>query len=161
LYLSKDSTITTTSSSSSSIKSKISLPLGTKRELASSFFQLKLGHGYNKSYLYRIGLVTNDKCKCGALETPIHLILYCKEYKEERKSLIEGLKELTSRKVKTLPILLNTKKGIESILVFLKETKISTRTWHIGRIEDIEDLEDSDIEDLGVDLNLSYSPSTL
>jgi hypothetical protein len=35
--------------------SKIPLPPGTKRRLASTFYQLKLGHGYLKSYLHRLG----------------------------------------------------------------------------------------------------------
>src|SRR2546421_12167461 len=34
------------------LSSKIQLPPGTKRELASSLYQLKLGHGYFRSYLY-------------------------------------------------------------------------------------------------------------
>jgi len=36
------------------ISSKISLPIGTRREQASSFFQLKLGHGYLKSNFHRM-----------------------------------------------------------------------------------------------------------
>jgi ribonuclease HI len=30
---------------------KLIIPMGTKRELASAFYQLKIGHGYNKAYL--------------------------------------------------------------------------------------------------------------
>ena len=33
-------------------QSRIPIPSGTRRELASSLFQLKLGHGYLKSYLH-------------------------------------------------------------------------------------------------------------
>jgi hypothetical protein len=44
------------------ISKKINLPLKTKRELASSFFQLKLGHGYLKAYLHRLNIISTDKC---------------------------------------------------------------------------------------------------
>ncbi|RAL60832.1 hypothetical protein DID88_010157 [Monilinia fructigena] len=46
------------------IGSKIKLPSGTNRNTASAFFQLKLGHGYIKSYLHRFKL-SNNKCICG------------------------------------------------------------------------------------------------
>ena len=34
------------------LRTKIQLPLGTNQELASAFFQLKLGHSYIRAYLY-------------------------------------------------------------------------------------------------------------
>ena len=47
------------------IRHKIQLPLGTTRELASALFQLKIGHGYFKAYLYRLGRSTSNRCRCG------------------------------------------------------------------------------------------------
>lgn len=41
---------------------RMALSMDTKRELASSFYQLKLGHGYIKSYLYRFHHLETDKC---------------------------------------------------------------------------------------------------
>jgi ribonuclease HI len=120
------------------ISKKISLPLGIKRELASSFFQLKLGHGYIKSYLYRLKLIANNKCKCGRIETTRHLLLECPLYKEQRRALSRRVKEEVAVRVLTLPLLLHTKIGIQNTLVFLKETSIGTRRWHSQRGEEDE-----------------------
>jgi hypothetical protein len=49
------------------INSKIQLPCGTPRKLASALYQLKLGHGYIKPYLYKVGHTTSNKCECGAI----------------------------------------------------------------------------------------------
>jgi hypothetical protein len=65
------------------ISRKINLPSGTFKPLASAFFQLKLGHGYLKSYLHRLNIVSNNKCKCGKTENAKHLLLYCILYREE------------------------------------------------------------------------------
>src|ERR1700710_1175653 len=124
-----------------SIYNKISLPKGTIRALASSFFQLKIGHGYLKSYLYRLNLVSNNKCKCGLKETTLHLLLYCKNYTLERKALFVRIREKLELRNINLPILFQTKIGISEILVFLKETSICTRNWHLER----EVVEEEDI----------------
>lgn len=65
------------------LHSKIQLPRGTKRELVSAFFQLKIGHGYLKSYLHRFNHSTDDKCQ---RETPEHLLLSCTELKLARRN---------------------------------------------------------------------------
>ncbi|RDL42413.1 uncharacterized protein BP5553_02392 [Venustampulla echinocandica] len=41
------------------------IPPNTKRETASAFYQLKLGHGYLKSYLFRLDRSNSDLCRCG------------------------------------------------------------------------------------------------
>ena len=69
------------------IKSKISVPPDTKRELASAFYQLKFGHGYIKSYLYRLGHIGTNRCICGLIKTPEHLLLNCKEIKKVKKKV--------------------------------------------------------------------------
>jgi hypothetical protein len=56
---------------------KLSVPIRTRQETA-TFYQLKLGHGYNKAYLFRIGKADSPRCSCGALQTPDHLLLSCK-----------------------------------------------------------------------------------
>ena len=108
--------------------SKIQIPPGTKRELASSLYQLKLGHGYFKSYLYQQSRSESDLCSCGKRETPEHLLLSCSELHTARKQLMVDLKCRLS-----LPLLLHTKIGIEKTLGFLKATGIATRKWHLGR----------------------------
>ena len=114
---------------------KIQLPPGTRRELASAFYQLKLGHGYFKSYLYCLGHTTSDRCKCGQKETPEHLLLSCTEHKVAR----EKLKSEMHKNRLSLPMLLHTKLGIKKTLEFLRETRIATRRWHLERGEEKEE----------------------
>ena len=110
------------------ISSRLKVPRGTKRELASSFYQLKLGHGYFKAYLKRIGRTNNDSCLCGKKETPEHLLLDCIEFKGAR----QRLKSQMPAKLQ-LPLLLNTIIGIRATLEFLKETRIATYRWRLER----------------------------
>ena len=111
------------------LQSRIQLPQGTKRELASALYQLKIGHGYLKSYLYRFNHSANDKCKCGQKETPEHLLLSCIELKEARNKLKKEMKGIRL----SLSTLLHTRLGIEKTLGFLRETRIATRRWHLER----------------------------
>jgi hypothetical protein len=115
-------------------RKKLLLPKGTKRELASTFYQLKTGHGYNKSYLYRIGKTDSNLCSCGIKQTPEHLLLRCIWYNNSRAKLKRNL----GNKTLNLPLLLHTKKGIKETLEFLKETKIATRQWYLGQVEEEE-----------------------
>ncbi|RAL63918.1 hypothetical protein DID88_003106 [Monilinia fructigena] len=110
------------------IGSKIKLPSGTNRNTASAFFQLKLGHGYIKSYLHRFKLA-NNKCICGNIEAPQHLLINCPIYKAERKEIF---KEIPLPKI-TIQFLLHTKTGIELAIQFINITKIATRAWHLTR----------------------------
>ena len=89
-------------------------------------------------YLYKLGLVLNNKCKCGSIETIEHLLLNYKEYKLERRKLFLKVTEKLNIKTITLFILLYTKIGIKETLVFLKETSICTRNWHQKRLENRE-----------------------
>jgi ribonuclease HI len=109
------------------VQNKILIPRNTKRVLASSFYQLKLGHGYLKSYLYRLGIIEDNKCRCGLVETAKHLIRDCSLYRAERKALYKKIKNKLGVKEVTLPILLHTRFGIEHLLVFLKETNICSK----------------------------------
>jgi ribonuclease HI len=117
------------------INSKIQLPPGTKRQVASAFYQLKLGHGFLKSYLNRIGRSDNDRCRCGKKETAEHLLLSCKDLAAARSRLRDRL-QITRLNLK---LLLHTKTGIEKTLGFLKETGIATRSWHLQRKEQEEE----------------------
>ena len=114
------------------IRKKLVIPTGTKRETASTFFQLKTGHGYNKAFLHRIGKSDSPLCSCGAKQTPEHLLLSCKWIREDRKILSKDL----DTKHMTLPLLLHTSKGIKATLAFINRTKIGTRKWHLGQTEE-------------------------
>ncbi len=71
--------------------------------------------------------MTNDKCQYGQKETVDHLLLGCKKLKAARKQLSDKL----GTRVLTLPLLLHTKIGIEQLLVFLADTNICIRKWHL------------------------------
>jgi ribonuclease HI len=121
------------------VATKLLIPRGTIRLHSSSFFQLKLGHGYIKSYLYRIGLIPNRICICGSIETTSHLLLNCRDYKEQRAILAKGiLDELGTRQL-NLSLIMHTEIGIRHLLVFLKETNICTRNWYQIRQQSLED----------------------
>ena len=59
---------------------RLKLPQGVKRELASALYQLKLGHSYIRSYLYRLGHTTTEPCSCRKRQSPKHLLLVCPRY---------------------------------------------------------------------------------
>jgi ribonuclease HI len=124
--------------------SKLLVPQGTKRHLASTLYQLKFGHGYFRSYLSRLGHSTNNRCYCGAKESPEHLLLSCPELSEARIELKRDLPAQIS-----LQLLLHTSIGIEKTLAFLARTKIATRAWNLerGRISEEDDGDDDDGDD--------------
>lgn len=121
------------------IQSKLRTPAGTPRKIASAFYQLKLGHGYLKSYLQRVKHSTNDRCRCGQSETTEHLILSCPETTSARRHLTDKFKGEIS-----LQLLLHTKVGTEAMLEFLQETQIATREWHLGRNEELAEEEEEE-----------------
>ena len=96
------------------IQSKLRTPAGTPRKIASAFYQLKIGHGYLKSYLQSVKRSTNDRCRCGQSETTEHLILSCLETTNARRHLINKLQKELS-----LQLVLHTKVGTKAMLEFL------------------------------------------
>jgi ribonuclease HI len=120
---------------------KLNLPQGVARQTASSFYQLKIGHGYLKHYLYRIQKTTNDHCRCryGQPETAKHLLTECRDTKLRLERSV--LEESLGTKNLTLPLLLHTTVGIQHTLKFLTNTGICTRKWHMERNEQIEEEE--------------------
>jgi len=130
------------------IDSKLRVPQGTKRLLASTFYQLKLGHGYIKAYLKRFRKATDDRCSCGAKETTHHILFDCPLYADDRKGLYQDLK--INRP--TRPYFLDTRIGIEKTLSFLQKTGVATRRWHLERLErELGDDDDEGGDDEGRD----------
>ena len=107
---------------------RLSIPPTTDRLTASTFYQLKLNHGYLKDYLHRIGKRDSPLCSCGQKQTTEHLLLGCKWLKEDRKWLEKELKGVRL----SLRLLLHTKKGIEATLAFISRTKVGTRQFYLG-----------------------------
>ena len=56
------------------IDSKLRVPQGTKRLLASTFYQLKLGHGYIKAYLKRFRKAIDNRYSYRAKETTYYIL---------------------------------------------------------------------------------------
>ena len=97
---------------------------------------MKLGHGYFRSYLHRLPDYDTKKChiNCDKDQTPEHLLTVCQYNKKEQKELINQLKK--NNLPYTAKVLFTTKEGIRTTLLFLKKTKVATRKWLLGEIED-------------------------
>jgi hypothetical protein len=115
-------------------RKKLIIPMGTKREIASAFYQLKIGHGYNKGYLHCIDNVDSSNCSCGAKQTPEHLLLSCRWYNSNRQSLRQAL----DNSPLTLTLLLYTRRGIEATSAFISCTRVGTRKWYLGLDQDLD-----------------------
>ncbi|KAH9207136.1 hypothetical protein DL95DRAFT_396311, partial [Leptodontidium sp. 2 PMI_412] len=81
---------------------------------------LKIGHGYIKSYLHKLGYTSNDRCRYGAKETAKHLLLSCLETGLARKYVRDTLQLKTPLSQR---ILMYITKGIAATVEFLKTTK--------------------------------------
>ena len=121
--------------------------MGILRPIASAFFQLKLGHGYLKSYLYRLKIVSNNKYKYSKTKNTKHLLLYYILYREECFRLFSLFKGSLEASAFNLRLLLYTEIGILNILVFLKETSIYIRKWYIKRSVEMEEVKKVEIRE--------------
>ena len=106
---------------------------------------MKLGHGYIRSYLHRLGHTDSDLCRCGKRETATHLLLSCKEA-GIAKARAELRDEMKGARL-SLPLLIYTKIGIEKTLNFLKNTGLCTRKWHLERSVELEQEEEEEEEE--------------
>jgi ribonuclease HI len=106
-------------------------PLKLNKLIWSTITQLKLGHGYFRSYLVRLPDYSSANCnicQTNQPQTPYHLIFQCPEYSEIRKKTIYRL----DPQERTLYSLFSSELGLKILIDFLRETKIATRTWHLG-----------------------------
>ncbi len=101
-----------------------------------TFTQMKLGHGYFKSYLHRLPDYDNKKCHgtCNKAQTPEHLLTACQYFKKEQSELKNQLRKINLPY--TAKVLFTTKEGIKATLLFLKKTKVATRKWLLREVED-------------------------
>lgn len=113
------------------IRSKLIVPRGTARKTASAFYQMKLGHGRFRDYLWNRDHVQDRFCYCGEIERPEHLLLNCHLYSEQRNKL----KEAINTKELALDLMLGTNICAQHTTTFLQETKIGTRRWLLEREE--------------------------
>src|SRR5260370_38738571 len=103
-------------------------PLCLPKQLWSTIMQLKLAHGYFRSYLVRRSEYDDDSCPyCHRYvkQTPHHLLFQCSSQSEIRQKTISHL----HKRDQHLYNLFITKKGQEQLIQFLKDSKIATRQW--------------------------------
>ena len=63
--------------------------------------------------------------RCHVIETPEHLLMKCRKYAQERQSINK----------ETIATLLTTKKGLESAIQYLWDTRVATRKWILGLLD--------------------------
>ena len=95
----------------------------TKQTTASTIHQLRLGHGYFKSYLIRLPNYNSTRCQCSEPhQTVKHLLLGCPIYSRERERV--GI-----QRDQTVGSLLFTPRRTDIITTFLQETGVGSRGW--------------------------------
>ena len=112
---------------------------GVDRLIFSTIQQLTLGHGYFRSYTGMIEKKSRDCTRCHVTETPRHLLSKCRKYDQERGSMSKILTNSTNSTIAGLSILLATKKGVESTIQYIRDTRVATRKWILGQIGIPED----------------------
>jgi hypothetical protein len=94
------------------------------KSIASRITQLRTQHEHMNAYLYEINAIDSDKCSCEALsQNTEHLLLHCRKYIIQRKTLRESLKQRLSTHA-----ILYTTRGIEALEKFLNTTNVCVRT---------------------------------
>jgi hypothetical protein len=99
-----------------------------KKVLSATITQLKLGHGYFKTYLARLPNYTSDLCNScsgNSIESPEHLLLQC----PKNQGLRNSLKEKYRQETLTMLFLFTTSLGMEILKDFLIKSKVATRKW--------------------------------
>ena len=93
----------------------------------SSYIQLKIGHGFFKSYLKRLPnyKLAEYFCHKNTIQNPTYLILECSEYRADRVKAFEKL----NNNQKSIKYLFNTKIDKEKLFKFLKKIKIALKKW--------------------------------
>ena len=95
-----------------------------------SYQQLKLGHRYFLSYLSKLpDYDTNicNKCYTNQKQNPYHLIFHCPGSLVARKNTIGKI----NPRDQNLYYLFTNRTGQETLIEFLKESKIASRKWFI------------------------------
>jgi hypothetical protein len=101
----------------------------TRWETANAFYQLKLGHRYNKAYFFWIGKADSPNCSCRAKQTPEHLFLSCEWLNKNCRILHQDLNNI----LLILLLLLHTQQGIQATLAFISGTKVAICRWRLDQ----------------------------
>lgn len=104
-----------------------------------TIIQLKIGHGYFRSFQRKLSIwkrnndFSDNFCtgNCREVQTPKHLLLQCKNYQKEISELKNSAKSTVN-----FEFLINTKIGQKLLVKYLQTTKIATRKWLLGQTDD-------------------------
>ena len=88
--------------------------------MASTLFQLRVGHAPLNGYLHRIGKINSAHCPaCGAIkETTEHFILRCPKYPHERWVLLQHFRNNAPK----LEDVLSNKKAVIPLINYIEAT---------------------------------------
>ena len=119
----------------------------TDRRTWTAYIQLKLGHGYFRSYLYRLSKSETNRCTgaCKGIQSPIHLYLSCQHYRAEQKELKDSLQGVGNRNITLADIY--SEENRQVVYNYLKKTRIATREWLLGQEGGEEGDEEGDEEE--------------
>ena len=92
-----------------------------------------MGHGYFRSYTGMIEKKSRECSRCHVTETPRHLLSKCRKYDQKRGSMSKILTNSTN--MAGLSLLLTIKKGLESTIEYLRNTRVATRKWILGQLD--------------------------
>ena len=95
--------------------------------------QLKLAHGYFRSYLTRLPDYDSKicpNCDSDQNKTPHHLIFDCRSQSAIRKRTIQRL-DIQDQNLCSIFL---TKRGQDQLIKYLEESKIATRKWLLGLV---------------------------
>lgn len=81
--------------------------------------QFLTGHGCFNSKLNDLKIIRNDKCKCGARETPEHMLFDCNEYDIHRIVLIEELRKQGTNEL-SMETLIKSEKTFKSFVKYAR-----------------------------------------
>ena len=102
---------------------------GSDQTTASTIHQLRLGHGYFRSFLIRLPSYDSTQCQCSErVQNVKHLLLGCRLYQDERRHA--GITRET-----TLHSLLFTPRGVTALQDFIQRTGVATRQWLLQRTD--------------------------
>ena len=111
----------------------------TDRRTWTAYIQLKLGHGYFRSYLYCLSKSDTNRCTgaCTGIQSPIHLYLSCHNYRAEQKELKDSLEVASKQNITLTDIYSENNRPV--VYNYLKKTRIATREWFLGQEEGEEE----------------------
>ena len=105
---------------------------GSDQTTASTIHQLRLGHGYFRSFLIRFPSYDSTQCQCSErVQNDKHLLLGCRLYQDERRHA--GITRET-----TLHSLLFTPREVTALQDFIQRTGVATRQWLLQRTDERE-----------------------